>query len=115
MPCAVVLTRHQFAVTSNHELDSKTFLKITEKSLKLPEAIRESFFLLGKDLQNEGPEQTCWPNYGKLKGTKDVYHCHLIKGRPRYVVVWKVVDGDIQIMEIKYVGTHEKVNYRKFR
>ncbi|WP_432736491.1 type II toxin-antitoxin system RelE family toxin [Maridesulfovibrio sp. FT414] len=92
----------------------KLSTKLQKKTLKLPKAIQESFFLLGKDLQADGPEQRSWPNYGKLKGTKDVYHCHLNKGKPRYVVVWKVTDDDIQIMEIKYVGTHEKVNYREF-
>ncbi|MEA3429487.1 MAG: helix-turn-helix transcriptional regulator [Thermodesulfobacteriota bacterium] len=30
------------------------------------------------------------------------------KGRPTYVAVWEVVDKKIRLVEVSYVGTHEK-------
>lgn len=53
-----------------------------------------------------------WPNYGKLKGSGaiDKRHCHLIKGNPTYVCCWKV-DKLNQLIEVYYVGTHEKAPY----
>jgi hypothetical protein len=45
------------------------------------------------------------------EGEKDTFHCHLNKGRPTYVVVWKVLDKDQKIMEVLYVGTHENAPY----
>lgn len=67
------------------------------------------------DLKTKGPEQPSWRNYGLIVGAKDVHHCHLNNGRPRYVVVWKVLDREIRIMEIRYVGPHGSVNYSKFK
>ena len=59
--------------------------------------------------QNPGER---WPNYGKLKGTKlDCRHCHLIKGNPTYVCCWRVIDKSDRIIEVYYVGTHEKAPY----
>ena len=52
-----------------------------------------------------------WPNYSKLKGRKDLRHCHLIKGNPTYVCCWEVIDKQMKILEIYYVGTHEKAPY----
>jgi hypothetical protein len=43
---------------------------------------------------------------------KDIYHCHLNSGKPRYVAIWKVVDKHKRYMEIRYVGTHENADYR---
>ena len=37
--------------------------------------------------------------------------CHLNKGRPTYVVVWKIKDKAIQVVEVKYAGTHENADY----
>jgi mRNA-degrading endonuclease HigB of HigAB toxin-antitoxin module len=70
--------------------------------------------VLTAELEWEGPEQLEWRNYGKLGGkgkNQDFRHCHLNNGKPRYVV-WKVVDFEVQIMEIKYVGTHKNADYR---
>jgi hypothetical protein len=83
---------------------------------KIPENIRANLFALVYELGWEGPEQTEWTNYGKITGRKkgeDYRHCHLNKGKPRYVAVWKVLDAELQLMEIKYVGTHENANYRR--
>lgn len=54
-----------------------------------------------------------WPNYGKLSGgrAKDRRHCHLISGSPAYVCCWEVIDKKERIIEVYYVGTHEKAPY----
>ncbi|NDV25930.1 type II toxin-antitoxin system RelE/ParE family toxin [Desulfovibrio sp. JC010] len=88
--------------------------KLQKRIKKLPKPVQQAFFLLNANLKVQGPQQAGWPNYGKLKGMDGVYHCHLNKGKPRYVAVWVVKDDSIQIMEVKYVGTHEKVNYKRF-
>ena len=79
----------------------------------LPEKIKNALKFLLKDLTHIGPEVTHWRNYGKLTGKKDYYHCHLNKGHPRYVAVWKVTDYEIKLMEVRYVGTHENADYRR--
>ena len=78
---------------------------------KLPEDIADALLALWTELKLEGPVQPEWPHYGKLKGRKDEYHCHLNKGRPVYVAVWQVLDKQIRLMEIMYVGTHENAPY----
>jgi len=69
--------------------------------------------LLIDDLRYKGPiPGKQWPNYSKLKGGKeDKRHCHLIKGNPTYVCCWKVIDKIEKIIEVYYVGTHEKAPY----
>jgi hypothetical protein len=63
------------------------------------------------DLINKGPAIS-WPNYGKLQGKKgDKRHCHLQKGKPIYVCCWEVIDKKRKIIEVYYVGTHEKAPY----
>jgi hypothetical protein len=62
----------------------------------------------------EGPERRNWPHYGKIKGKGNgviMPHCHLNKGRPTYVAMWIVLDYVTQILEVRYVGTHEKADY----
>ncbi|WP_319780813.1 cytotoxic translational repressor of toxin-antitoxin stability system [Maridesulfovibrio sp.] len=88
--------------------------KLVKQIKKLPNPVQQAFLVLNDRLKDEGPEQYGWPNYGKLKGMEGVFHCHLNKGKPRYVAVWKVEKDSINVMEVKYVGTHEKVNYKKF-
>ena len=83
---------------------------------KLPDEIKENLVALYLDLAWKGPAQPQWPHYGKLAGKKksqDMRHCHLNTGRPTYVAIWKVTDLGVQIMEIRYVGTHENANYRR--
>ncbi len=75
--------------------------------------MQEFFVSLLQDLKEKGPVLPHWPNYGKLKGKQDVYHCHLNKGKPCYVVVWQVIDNELKIQEIRYVGTHEKTDYKR--
>jgi len=69
--------------------------------------------LLFEDLANKGPALPDWPNYGRLHGKKSVdkRHCHLQKGKPTYVCCWEVIDKQRKIIEVYYVGTHEKAPY----
>ena len=81
---------------------------------KLPDKIFELLVLLVEDLKQLGPAPgKQWSNYGKFKGTgkKDKRHCHLSKGNPTYVCCWEVKDKNIKIIEVYYVGTHEKAPY----
>jgi hypothetical protein len=68
---------------------------------------------LFEDLATKGPAVPDWPNYGKLHGKKgdDKRHCHLQKGKPTYVCCWEVIDKKRRIIEVYYVGTHEKAPY----
>lgn len=96
----------------------KVFLskKAETQLAKLPEDMYLAFAALRLELKFEGPVQPEWQNYGKLKGKRGEYHhCHLNKGRPRYVAVWEVTDNSINLMEIVFVGPHGSVNYSLFR
>ena len=80
---------------------------------KVPAAISAALYALRNELEAEGPERTKWPHYGKITGKPDMHHCHLNKGKPCYVAVWKVTDITEKLMEIRYVGTHENADYRR--
>jgi len=77
---------------------------------RLPPSIEEIFQLLLAEIQLSGPIRTRWPHFGKL-ARKDCYHCHLKKGKPRYVAVWRIADKKNRIVEVTYVGTHERAHY----
>lgn len=83
--------------------------KVAKKVEKLPAKIRLVLALLIKDLEKTGPLQHKWDNFSKLKDRH--YHCHIKKGRPTYVACWKVIDKKIEVLEIYYVGSHEKAPY----
>jgi mRNA-degrading endonuclease RelE of RelBE toxin-antitoxin system len=87
--------------------------KVVKQIRGLPESVQMTVRFLVKDLQINGPMARTWPNFGKLQGRGDCYHCHLRKGRPTYVAVWQVVDKDVKLIEVKYVGTHEGADYRR--
>ncbi len=87
--------------------------RLGKQLTKLPPKVQEAAKSLLIHLEKYGPTAASWPNYGKLKGKKDVYHCHLNKGKPCYVVVWQVIDNELKIQEIRYVGTHEKADYKR--
>lgn len=89
--------------------------KANKQVRKLPCGILDRLYALKLDLETKGPVQTSWRNYSQIVGGKDVHHCHLNSGRPRYVVVWKVLDREIQIMEIWYVGPHGSADYSRFK
>ena len=61
------------------------------------------------EIEIAGPVRGNWPNYGKLG--KGKHHCHLKKGHPTYVAVWEEKDKEIRLVEVIYVGTHEKSPY----
>ena len=74
---------------------------------RLPKPVQERAFTLIKEIEVMGPVRGDWPNYSSLPGGK--HHCHIKRGKPTYVMVWRVVD--IQTVEISYVGTHERAPY----
>ncbi len=82
---------------------------VLKKIRKLPVSIQECTETLFDELRQFGPICTTWSHFGKLG--KNIYHCHIKKGKPTYVAVWKVVDNQIQIIEVTYVGTHENATY----
>lgn len=89
--------------------------KAERQKRKLPSDISAALFFLAAEMANLGPVLPHWPHYGKLVNSSDHYHCHLNKGRPTYVAVWKVIDREIRLIEIRFVGTHEAVNYNHFK
>lgn len=74
----------------------------------LPPKVLDKFVLLMTQLKTLGPIRHNWLNYTKIK---DEYHCHIHRGRPTYVVCWRVLDKKDKKMEIYYAGTHEKAPY----
>ena len=93
--------------------DVKFTGKAKKQTGKLPNEVLESLFALVLEIEKIGPARTSWPNYGKIKGKKDCYHCHLKKGRPTYGAIWKVKDKENKIVEVKYAGTHENADYER--
>lgn len=91
-----------------------------KRAKKLPKGPMSAFRLLWKDLEKMGPVQRGWPNFGKLEGKGNDWHCHLKKGKPTYVACWrsrkystaereeKENEGEI---EIYYAWSHEKAPY----
>ena len=83
--------------------------KAEKQKEKLPEQVKGALLFLLHEIARNGPVRGDWPNYGKL-GPKQ-HHCHIRKGRPTYVAVWEEISGEIRLVEITYVGTHEKAPY----
>ena len=83
--------------------------KVGKKIVKLPGRVKRSLAFLVREIELSGPARGQWPNYGKL--AKNKYHCHLKKGQPTYVAVWEVKNKEIRLIEVTYVGTHEKAPY----
>ncbi len=92
-------------------------VKFTSKAKRqvknLPREIRERLFALVLEIRKLGPTRATWHNYGRIKGHRDCHHCHLKKGKPTYVAVWKVMDKENNPVEVRYVGTHENADYGK--
>jgi mRNA-degrading endonuclease RelE of RelBE toxin-antitoxin system len=80
-----------------------------KQKAKLSKPVQQILFALIRDIETVGPVRGDWPNYGKLAEGK--HHCHLKKGNPTYVAVWQVEDKKIKLVEVTYVGTHEKAPY----
>lgn len=84
--------------------------KKVEKTLKrLPRAVQDTLIALQHEIEIAGPVRGNWPNYGKLE--PGVHHCHLKKGKPTYVAIWEEEQQGIRLVEVLYVGTHEKAPY----
>ena len=75
----------------------------------LPRKILETLDLLVAEIELLGPVRGNWPNYSKLSNGE--HHCHLRRGRPTYVAVWRECEGKLRIVEVRYVGTHEDAPY----
>ena len=73
----------------------------------LPDTLKARIFTLLKEIECTGPIRGTWPNYGKLTGNR--HHCHIKKGKPTYVAIWKVID--FKSVEVVYAGTHERAPY----
>jgi mRNA-degrading endonuclease RelE of RelBE toxin-antitoxin system len=84
--------------------------KRTEKQIKkLPQRIQDILTRLMLELESSGAVRGTWLNYGKLTETR--HHCHLKAGKPTYVAVWEERKNEIRLIEVIYVGTHEKAPY----
>ncbi len=83
--------------------------KATKAVLKMPQGAQYAFDHLVREIRLDGPVRGNWPNYSKLDGNR--HHCHIKKGKPCYVAVWAVINNNIRIIEVQYVGTHEKAPY----
>ncbi|OAI49255.1 hypothetical protein AYO45_03085 [Gammaproteobacteria bacterium SCGC AG-212-F23] len=97
----------------NNEWDIRVTKTVIKQSEKLNANISLALRFLLEELACKGPIIYTWPNFGKLHGTKNIdkYHCHLKKGRPTYVCCWETIDKKKRIIEVYYVGTHEKAPY----
>jgi hypothetical protein len=89
--------------------------KAEKQATQLPDDMRGVLKLLWLSLEQSGPVQNSWRNYGKIEGGKDVHHAHLNNNHPRYVAVWKVMSREERIIKIQYVGPHGSVNYSRFK
>lgn len=83
--------------------------RIAKGCKTLPIAVKKSLALLLADIEDLGPVRGDWPNYSKLGHGR--HHCHIKKGRPTYVAVWEENNGKVKLVEVTYVGTHEKAPY----
>lgn len=83
--------------------------KARKQKDRLPKTIQEQLLFLIRDIEKHGPVRGDWPNYSKLKPGE--HHCHLKKGKPTYVAVWAEHNREIRLIEVTYVGTHEKAPY----
>ncbi len=84
-------------------------VKVRKRLKRLPKGIDEVFQLLLAEMRLSGPVQVDWPHYGKLR--ENCHHCHLQRGRPTYVAVWRVLSKEDKLIEVSYVGSHEKAHY----
>ena len=88
-----------------------TIRNSAKKSLsKVPLEVQQVFEVLVAVLQTSGPTGPHnWTNYGKLKGKKNKYHCHLTKNH-EFVACWEYLKEEITI-EVYYAGSHKDAPY----
>jgi len=87
--------------------------KAKKQFAKLPRDVRDEFVYLVREIKHQGPTRANWPHYGKVRAKKDCHHCHLKKGKSTFVAVWQVTDKTTNLVEVKYVGTHEGADYQR--
>ncbi len=83
--------------------------KVVKALNRLPENVKFSLIALIREIEVKGPVRGNWPNYSRLGSNR--HHCHLKKGKTTYIAIWQVIDKEIRIVEVNYVGTHEKAPY----
>ena len=83
--------------------------KVQKRVEDLPVEIKKILLRLLAEIKIYGPYINKWKNYWPLGDNR--YHCHLKKGRPTYVAVWEIIDKEIRLVEVSYVGTHERAPY----
>jgi len=83
--------------------------KAKKQKEKLPVKVQLILYDLARDIEVSGPVRGDWPNYSKLSDTE--HHCHLKKGKPTYVAVWRECKNEIRLIEVIYAGSHEKAPY----
>lgn len=83
--------------------------KARKQKERLPRNVQELLFQLVREIEAGGPVRGDWPNYSKLGG--DTHHCHLKKGKPTYVALWREARCEIHLVEVIYAGSHEKAPY----
>jgi mRNA-degrading endonuclease RelE of RelBE toxin-antitoxin system len=83
--------------------------KVVRVLPKLPRSVQDSLAALLREIELRGPVRGNWPNYSRLGPNR--HHCHLKKGRTTYVAVWERTPTSIHLVEVTYVGTHEKAPY----
>ncbi len=83
--------------------------KVQKHTETLPPRVRKILLSLLAEIEAYGPYRSNWQNYGPLGANR--YHCHLKKGRPTYVAVWEIMDKKVRLVEVSYVGTHERAPY----
>lgn len=89
--------------------------KARKSANELPVKVKLQLGFLIQELEKTGPHLPNWSHYRPLKKMpgipEDSFHCHIKSGRPTYVVCWQLKNKKIKIIEIFYVGTHEKAPY----
>jgi mRNA-degrading endonuclease RelE of RelBE toxin-antitoxin system len=79
--------------------------RIQKQIHRMPEPIQKRLVALVEQLQESGPMQPEWPNYGKLSLNR--YHCHLSRD---WVACWYYQKGTVEI-EVYYVGSRQNAPY----
>lgn len=83
--------------------------RVVKRLRQLPEPVQAIVRQLLHEIAVAGPVRTGWPHYGRIVGRVGCHHCHIRRGRPTYVAVWKETARDH--VEVTYVGTHEGADY----
>jgi len=79
--------------------------RVQKQIEKIPEPVRKRLVALVEQLQERGPIQPGWPNYGNLSLNR--YHCHLSHN---WAACWYFEKGTVEI-EVYYVGSRQNAPY----